>query len=196
MIEVNDSEGRRSGGGSATRAALVEAAFGLFVERGFDAVTAEEIAAEVGVTRRTFFRHFETKSDVVWGYDEDRRAFFEASLRSGRSDRSHLDALRDAVLATDEAFPLDDRDRAYMAIVAGSPALQVESVALEAEFADVLIEWLAARTGRARDDVGLQTAAAVLNACRGVAMVRYVVDGVAPLSVVFDEVIAHIELNV
>lgn len=39
----------------------------LFLERGFDATTVDQIAEAAGISRRSFFRYFETKEDVVLG---------------------------------------------------------------------------------------------------------------------------------
>ena len=59
------SEPVRSRARRALRAEITAQALGLFSERGFDAVTADELAEAVGVSRRTLFRLFATKEDIV-----------------------------------------------------------------------------------------------------------------------------------
>jgi AcrR family transcriptional regulator len=54
----------------AVRAELIEAAQDLFVAQGFEATTVDQIAAAVGMAKRTFFRYFPSKEDLVLGkYD-------------------------------------------------------------------------------------------------------------------------------
>ncbi|MEU6351390.1 TetR family transcriptional regulator [Streptomyces sp. NPDC047072] len=65
------------------RDALVAAAFQLFVERGYEQTTVDDIVALAGVGRRSFFRYFPSKEDVVFPDHErcltDMTAFLAAS---------------------------------------------------------------------------------------------------------------------
>lgn len=51
-----------------TRAALAQAAVDLFTEHGYEAVTMADVAGRAGVSRRTAFRYFSTKEDLVMEY--------------------------------------------------------------------------------------------------------------------------------
>ncbi|MEU6733344.1 TetR family transcriptional regulator [Streptomyces physcomitrii] len=65
------------------REALIAAAFDLFLKRGFEQTTVDDIVAQAGVGRRSFFRYFPSKEDVVFPDHErclkDMTAFLDAS---------------------------------------------------------------------------------------------------------------------
>src|ERR1700737_5249460 len=63
-VPVNIGERKRR----AIRGELSEVALRLLTDRQFDALTIDEIAAEAGVSRRTFFRYFTSKEDVVFAF--------------------------------------------------------------------------------------------------------------------------------
>jgi AcrR family transcriptional regulator len=61
-----------------TRERLQAAALELFATRGFEQVTAAEIAQAVGLTERTFFRNFGDKREVLFhGQDRFLQAFVD-----------------------------------------------------------------------------------------------------------------------
>ncbi|MFE6617957.1 TetR family transcriptional regulator [Streptomyces sp. NPDC057740] len=71
------------------REALVAAAFQLFLERGYEQTTVDDIVALAGVGRRSFFRYFPSKEDVVFPDHErclaDMTAFLAASGEEGQA---------------------------------------------------------------------------------------------------------------
>lgn len=56
------------------RSALAVAALDLFAAQGFEATTVDHISEAAGVGRRTFFRYFRSKEDVVFPDHEERLA--------------------------------------------------------------------------------------------------------------------------
>ncbi|POX54494.1 TetR family transcriptional regulator [Streptomyces sp. Ru71] len=80
------------------RDALVSAAFRLFLERGYEQTTVDDIVALAGVGRRSFFRYFPSKEDVVFPDHErcltDMTAFLAASRESDEPVRRVCDAAR------------------------------------------------------------------------------------------------------
>ena len=65
----------------ATRQAISNAATLLFIERGFDHVTVDEIAAAADVGRMTVFNHFPRKEDMFFDRDEEGRSILRDALR-------------------------------------------------------------------------------------------------------------------
>lgn len=91
------------------RDALSEAAASLFQEHGFEAVTVEEIATKAGVSRRTFFRYYASKEDVmVERLDRDgERLLIELAARP--IDEPPLLSIRHALIPTIE-FALQEAE--------------------------------------------------------------------------------------
>jgi mycofactocin system transcriptional regulator len=162
----------RSGRPPATsRDELEQVARELFAERGFEATTVDDIAAAAGIGRRTFFRYFASKNDVVWGDFDHGLDELARRLRSGEPTRPLLDALREAVLA----FNRLSGDgvawhRARMRLILEVPALQAHSTLRYAAWRAVVAEFVAARLGLADDDLLPQL---VAHLCLGAALTAY-----------------------
>lgn len=68
------------------RDVLAEAAFELFLERGFERTTVDDIVARAGVGRRSFFRYFPSKEDAVFPDHERCLADLTAFLAADGDD--------------------------------------------------------------------------------------------------------------
>jgi len=97
---------------SATRTLRVRrleaVALELFTVRGFDAVTVDDLAAAGGVGRRTFFRYFPTKLDVVLGQLDDALASLGTALGSIPDPVDPVTAARRAFLEVNAYAPADE----------------------------------------------------------------------------------------
>src|SRR5207245_9584963 len=87
-----------------TAADREEAALSLFNERGFDAVTIDDIASAADVSRRTFFRYFASKEDVILSDHPRRLDELQAALDRRPAEEPALTALRNAVLCLADTY--------------------------------------------------------------------------------------------
>ena len=108
-----------------TRRELADAAARLFIERGYDNTTVEDIVAEVEISARTFFRYFGSKEEVVaslwrWGVEE-----IVLALRAVPADRGLQEALAAAVTtACQHGADNPAQTRSFLLMVANTPALR------------------------------------------------------------------------
>ena len=82
-----------------TRERLTRAAMALFLERGFEATTLDDIAAAADISRRSFFHYFASKEDVVFAWQEESTAALIAAVAARPTDESMLTAAENAITA-------------------------------------------------------------------------------------------------
>lgn len=92
------------------RADIRRAAFRLFVERGYDTVTTEEIAAAAGVSARTFFRHVPTKEDLLLAPVRHGGAAIVNLLEQRPANEAPDVALINAIITRTRSFEQADTD--------------------------------------------------------------------------------------
>ena len=81
------------------RDAIYDAAIDLFAKHGFDETTVEEVADAAGISRRSFFRYFESKDDLLALNTVNCGAILCQTVASSPANLSLLDVVRETVLA-------------------------------------------------------------------------------------------------
>lgn len=170
MIDRHGSGSRLGRGPATSKGELAEIAMYLFMERGFEETTVDDIAAEAGIGRRTFFRYFDSRTTCPGD--------FEAHLEEMRRHLKQLggepplmDALRIAVVEFNR-FPSEvlSLHRQRMHLLFTVPALQAHSVLRYRSWREVVAEYAAERRGLHPGDHEPQ---AIAWALLGTAMAAY-----------------------
>jgi AcrR family transcriptional regulator len=129
------------------RERLQAAALELFASRGYEQTTAAEIAQSVGLTERTFFRHFSDKREVLfYGQEQFLQAFMDG-IDAAPPDASPFEVIAAALQAATSLFP--DERRAYsrmrQTVIDENPALRERELHKLAGTATMVAEALRAR---------------------------------------------------
>ncbi|MFC8097756.1 mycofactocin system transcriptional regulator [Streptomyces sp. NPDC057363] len=151
---VDDARGRSGRPRSTSRADLERIGFELFERKGFEESTIDDIAGAAGISRRTFFRYFASKNDLVWGDFEGQLVRLRELLAAVPEDVSLIDGLRATIIE----FNSFDRDtvpwhRRRMELILNVPALQADSALRYNSWRSIITEFVAERTGRTPRDL-------------------------------------------
>ena len=126
---------------------LQRAALELFATRGFEQTTASEIARSVGLTERTFFRHFADKREVLFFGQQQFAQAFLTGVAAAPPDASPMEVVASAVRCGSELFPAERRaySRLRQSVIDQNPALREREQHKLAGLANTVAEALRAR---------------------------------------------------
>jgi len=92
------TEGLRERKRRQTQQRIAEIGQRLFLSKGYDSTTLDAIAAEAGISRRTFFSYFKSKDDIIFFWLDADSVSLIASLLKTSPDVPPLDAVRDVMV--------------------------------------------------------------------------------------------------
>lgn len=131
----------------------------LFLEKGFEATTLDEIADAAGVSRRSLFHYFGSKEEIVFSTKADFPGMVVEAINRRPAEEPLLDMVENAM--TDMATRYEGTQaKAFARLIANTPALSAGDQAKYEKVERVLAKALAARKGRPEDDIACRITAA------------------------------------
>jgi mycofactocin system transcriptional regulator len=139
---------------ATSRRAIEMVALDLFDREGFEATTVEDISVAAGVSKRTFFRYFTTKADVLWAeFDQEIDALRDL-LTDAPADATITECVKRAVLAANH-YGVDDvaELRSRMHVINSNASTEASASRHYDAWAAALAEFAARRLGQRPDDL-------------------------------------------
>lgn len=152
MSLPNASERRGGRPASTSIRRLAEVAQALLVERGFEETTVEDIATAAGVNKRTFFRYFASKTDVLWVETPHETERFRLLMAATPPEVHWRDAIVAAAPAAIDYSPESQtwmRHRAQLVVTV--PAVRESAALREDAWRAAATTFVAARLGTRPD---------------------------------------------
>ena len=141
-MSAPDSAGR-SGAARRRRYEIATAAIKLFSKQGLDRTTVDDIAAEAGVSSRTFFRHFETKEQAAFPDHDERIEELRQQLSAHRSSLAPLRVVIE--LSRQSAHQFLENPELYrprIQLFRANPALRDRERLIDQKYEDVVADYL------------------------------------------------------
>jgi AcrR family transcriptional regulator len=185
--------GRRERKKLRTRALIQQEALRLFLEKGFEVTTIEEIAEAADIAPSTFFNYFPTKEDVVLQDDLDPVLLEAISMEP--AGLHPITVLRKALhhvfshLTPDQSSIFQRR----LALMASNPTLRAAFLNRSASQLDEIVAVIAGRAGRSSDDFAVRNLAGALLGVMIATFLTAAKDPEADLLGLEDQALAHLE---
>ena len=153
-------------------------AIGLFAERGFDAVTVNDIADAAGTSPRTIFRYFPSKDEIVFDYERRVRRRLLVALDARPLTEGPVTALREAYVATSHVEP-EHRARivALGRVLEAAPGLRARARGERVVADDELVDRIVGRLGTAHEREHARIIVASMSAVAGEVFWAWVAGG-------------------
>jgi mycofactocin system transcriptional regulator len=168
LIDQTSNSARRGRPPGTSARALELIALRLFTEQGFEQTTVEQIAAAAGVSRRTFFRYYDTKADVLWhDFDHEVQAL-RASFATIPDKTPLMTAIRHVVVSVNRYRAEDIPElRTRMNLIGSVPALHASAAPHYDAWERTVSDFAAIRLGQPADSLHpLAIGRATLATCR------------------------------
>ncbi len=164
---------------------------GLFLDQGFEQTTIDQIASAAGISRRSFFRYFGTKEDIVLGDLAKQGELVRDALEQVPATVPPWEALRAALQAV-EALSVEPRVTLKIAkMMYETPSLRARSIEKHLHWQSLLVPDIRRRLGIDPDDLANPVPAAIVAsviACLDVAGEIWVAgDGLGDLAALYDQ---------
>ena len=142
-----------------TRALIQKEAIRLFLERGFEATTIEEIAEAAEISPSTFFNYFPTKEEVV--FQDELDPLILAAFNAQPEGTHPIRALRDSMKTVFGQLTAEQDNvmRQRISLMSSTPALRSAMLTQFADLVDQIAELMAGRVGREPTDFAIRNLA-------------------------------------
>lgn len=175
------------------RDTIWEAAIDLFAEKGFDETTIEHIAAAAGTSRRSFFRYYESKSDLMAQGILSYGTSLTDAIRDSPVTNSPWEVFRHTLLTVAKASAANPRTKQVMEIAQRYPAARQAQIARIAEVQDQVAEAFSERFKKgSKDRTTARILAALTHSLLGVTFQNWFESGRGDIAVTLEQVLANL----
>lgn len=183
---------------------IVIAAFALFDEREFDEVTVDDIAQAAGVSRRTLFRYFPSKFDLVWGgldevltqYGIEIEVLAKRHRENPDEGASTIDLIRQAYVNGLAVLPeVMALARPRLLLIAQNPNVEAYGMPRTSQTRVALAQFIAQIEGVHADGLRAQVLASSVSTAVSAALRWWAVYSDEPAHVIVDRALRELEAH-
>jgi AcrR family transcriptional regulator len=168
----------------------------LMLDRGFAETSVDDIVNASGISRRSFYRYFGTKEDLILGSTDEQITALVDALATRPPDEDPWIALQRAAEHLPDARQPIDRTLAFVRLVNGNPDLRARHLTQRAAWRAALaplIEQRARQSGTPLDPLGATALVAAALSCLDVAVEAWLsMEGNAPLPTLYERAVAAV----